>query len=184
MTRSINGKTKSQNIWHLSYIREMEERIASRDRLQREERSQRQQHTPPQAADPVVANRARRRGSYTGVADGLADVVNRVNGLIAQRFYCPIEGRYHHCSEQTKEKLVTNAFATLASTTEEKPSGNNFVPWIPSWNTGLRCTSLRSVRRNRCVATSRFPLPCTSTFQRNSSARVCQTASGQLRYWP
>ena len=112
-------ETKSQNIWHLSYIREMEERIASRDRLQREERSQRQQHTPPQAADPVVANRARRRGSYTGVADGLADVVNRVNGLIAQRFYCPIEGRYHHCSEQTKEKLVTNAFATLASTTEE-----------------------------------------------------------------
>ena len=112
--------SKSQNTRHLNYIREMEERIASRDRLQREARSQRQQHTPPQVANPVVANQARQGGSYTGVADPLADVVNRVNGLVAQRFYCPIEGRYHHCSEQTKKKLVTNAFATLASTTEQK----------------------------------------------------------------
>ena len=111
--------SKSQNIRHLNYILGMEERIASQDRLQREERSKKQQAALPAGTRPLITNRAGQRGSYTGAADGLADVVSRVNRLVAQRFYCPIEGRYHHCSEQTKEKLVTNAFANLASTTEE-----------------------------------------------------------------
>ena len=111
--------SKSQNIRHLNYILGMEERIASQDRLQREERSKKQQAALPAGTRPLITNRAGQRGSYTGATDGLADVVSRVNRLVAQRFYCPIEGRYHHCSEQTKEKLVTNAFANLASTTEE-----------------------------------------------------------------
>ena len=115
--------SKSQNIRHLNYIREMEEGIASRDRLRREERFQRQQATSSQVASPVAANRARQGGSYTGAASALADVVNRVNGLVAQRFYCPIEGRHHHISEQTKEKLVVNGVATLISLTEENRGG-------------------------------------------------------------
>ena len=111
--------SKSQNVRHLNYVRGMEEGIAKRDRTQREERAKSQQATFPQGVQPLITDQARLSGSYPVSADALANVVNRVNRLVAQRFYCPIEGRYHHCSEQTKEKLVANGFAALASSTDE-----------------------------------------------------------------
>ena len=111
--------SKSQNVRHLNYVRGMEEGIANRDRVQREERAKRQQATFPQAARPIITDRARQGGSYPGEEGALADVVNRVNRLVAQRFFCPIEGRYHRCSEKTKEKLMANGFAAVASSTEE-----------------------------------------------------------------
>ena len=113
-------KSKSSNARHLHYIRDMEERIASRDRLRREEISQKRQHTTShQGVRPVVGSRTSPEPNYTEVADAVPDLVNRVNRLVAQRFYCPIEGRYHHCSEQTKRKLLANTVATAMSLTEE-----------------------------------------------------------------
>ena len=111
--------SKSQNVRHRHYVLGMEEGIAKRDRVQREERAKTQQATPPQGVRPLITTRARLEGNDPVAADALAVVAKRVNQLMGQRVYCPIEGRYHHCSERTKEKLVANGVAALASATDE-----------------------------------------------------------------
>ena len=45
----------------------------------------------------------------------LSHVVNRVNQLVARKFYCQIEGRYHPCSEETKQKLMADAVGIVES---------------------------------------------------------------------
>ena len=91
--------SKSQNVRHLNYIQTMEETIASHDESRREERLQRRQHSPA------------RGGDNTAGTDILFHAVNGVNRLVAQGFYCSIEGRHHPYGEQAIRKTVASLTA-------------------------------------------------------------------------
>ena len=106
--------SKSQNVRHLNYIQEMEERIARRDESQRKERRQRVQHSPTRSAAPVAAKPAERGGDHRGVTHTLTDAINGVNRLVARGFYCSIEGRHHHYGDQAIRKTVASLTSASA----------------------------------------------------------------------
>ena len=103
--------SKSQNVSYLNYIREMEETIARHDESRREKRLQRRQHSPARGAVPVAAKPTERGGDNTAGTDTLFHAVNGVNRLVAQGFYCSIEGRHHPYGEQAIRKTVANLTA-------------------------------------------------------------------------
>ena len=106
---------KSQNAWHLNYIRGLEQRVAIRDQARRQETSRRAQGNSLQEVPPAAITDSGRRVSGTVLQRKLSNVVNRVNRLVARKFYCQVERRYHPCSEETKQKLVADAVGTIGS---------------------------------------------------------------------
>ena len=104
--------SKSQNVRYENYIQEMEDRIARRDESQRKERLQREQRSLPQGATPVVAKPAEQGENHRDVTDALADAIRGVNRLVAQGFYCSIEGHHHPYGEQAIRKTVASLTAT------------------------------------------------------------------------
>ena len=106
---------KSQNAWHLNYIRGLEQAVANRDQTRRQENARRAGGNAVQEMPVAAATGGVRRVSDTELGRMLSDAVNKVNRLVSQRFYCQVEGRYHPCSEQTKQKLIADAVGTIGS---------------------------------------------------------------------
>ena len=105
-------RSKSQNAWHLNYIRGLEKGIANRDQARRRENDNRSPALPREEVAISVAT------TGVPVTDGeiaaaRVDAVNKVNRLVAQRFYCQVEKRYHECSEQVKLMLMADAVGTV-----------------------------------------------------------------------
>ena len=107
--------SRSHNAWHLGYIQGMEKTIADRDRARRRQNAPIEQSNSLQEVTTVAAAAGEQSGSDSAITKALPDVINRINRLIAQSFYCQIEGRYHPCSEETKQKLIVNAVRTIES---------------------------------------------------------------------
>ena len=99
---------KSQNEWHPNYIRGLEKVIANRDQTRRQENNQRAPAHPSEVV-PLSALTPSEPATAEEIAAARADVVNRGNRLMAQRYYCQIEAHYHPCSEQVKLKLLADA---------------------------------------------------------------------------
>ena len=109
---TVRRTSKSQNAWHLNYIRGLEQGIANRDQARKRENSRRSPAVPLQevaASGPTPSTSA----TVDENAAALADAVNMVNRVSARGYYCQIEGRYHPCSEQVKLRLVTDTVATV-----------------------------------------------------------------------
>ena len=106
---------RSQNAWHLSYIRGLERAVANRDEVRRQEKARRAPGNAVQGMPVAAATGGVQMVSGSELEQLLSDFVNRVNQLVARRFYCQVEGRYHPCSEQTKQKLIVDAVATVGS---------------------------------------------------------------------
>ena len=112
---TVKLASKSQNVRHRNYIQSMEERIARSDESQREERLQKGHHTPPQGATPVAAKPAEPEGGHRGVTGALpANAINVINRMVAQGFYCSIEGRHHRYGEQAIRKTLASLTAACA----------------------------------------------------------------------
>ena len=105
---------KSQNVRYLNYIQEFEEQIARRDESRREAKRKREQRSPPRRAVPVAANPAERGRDHRDASRTLAYAVDEVSRLVAQGFYCSIEGRHHTYGEQAIRKTVASITATPA----------------------------------------------------------------------
>ncbi len=106
--------SKSQNVWHLNYIQTMEETIARRDESRRKEMLQSEQRSPPRDAAPVGAKPAERDPDQRVLTNALAHATNEVNRLVAQGFYCSIEGRHHPYGQQAIRKTVASLTAACA----------------------------------------------------------------------
>ncbi len=106
--------SKSQNVRHLNYIQTMEETIARRDESRRKERLQKEQRSPPRDAAPVGAKPAERDPDQRVLTNSLAHATNEVNRLVAQGFYCSIEGRHHPYGQQTIQKTMASLIAACA----------------------------------------------------------------------
>ena len=106
--------SKSQNVRHLNYIQTMEETIARRDESRRKERLQREHRSPPQDAAPVGAKPAERDPDQRVLTNALAHATNEVNRLVAQGFYCSIEGRHHPYGPQAIQKTMASLTAACA----------------------------------------------------------------------
>ena len=106
--------SKSQNVRYVNYIQEMENQVTWHDKARREERLQREQSSPSRGAVPVAAKPAEQGGDHRRVADTLADAINVVNRLVAQGFYCSIDGRHHPYGEQAIRKTVASLTASCA----------------------------------------------------------------------
>ena len=108
--------SKSLNVRYENYIQEMENRIAQLDKARREERLQREkeQSSPSRGTAPVAAKPAEQSGDHRRIADTLADAINVVNRLVAQGFYCSIDGRHHPYGEQAIRKTVASFTASCA----------------------------------------------------------------------
>ena len=107
-------ESKSPNVRYQNYIREMEERIVQRDESQRKERRERQRRASPRRATPVAARSVERGTDHTGGNEALAQAMNAVNGLVAQGFYCSIDGRHHAYGAQPVRKTVASLAAACA----------------------------------------------------------------------
>ena len=106
--------SKSQNVWHLNYIQTMEETIARRDESRRKEMLQSEQRSPPRDAAPVGAKPAERDPDQRVLTNALAHATNEVHRLVAQGFYCSIEGRHHPYGQQAIRKTVASLTAACA----------------------------------------------------------------------
>ena len=115
-----SGKTR--NVRYENYIREMEERIARRDEELREERRRRAQRPPARGATP--AKPPARRETQPDAARTLAQALGRINGLVAEGFYCSIHGRHHAYGEQSMHKTVADLHATVTQVSGWPPSSD------------------------------------------------------------
>ena len=106
---------KSQNTWHLNYIRGLEQAVANRDHARQQENARRAEGNTLQEVPPATPSGGEQRGSDAALERMLSDVVNRANRSVARRFYCQVEGRYHPCSEETKQNLIADAVRTTVS---------------------------------------------------------------------
>ena len=104
--------SKSQNECHRDYIRRLEQVIAKRDQTRRRKKNQRGLALSPQDVAPPKPPPGA-SATPDELAAAWTDVVNRVNRLMAQRYYCQIEGCYHPCSEQVKQRLMADAVGTV-----------------------------------------------------------------------
>ena len=100
-TKQTDEQLKSQNAWHFNYIRGLEKGIANRDQARSRENDRR---APAIATEERAASVPRHIVPPTvdEISAARADALNRVNRLMAQRYYCQIEGRYHPCSAQVR----------------------------------------------------------------------------------
>ena len=106
--------SKSQNVRHLNYIQTMEETIARRDESRRKERLQKEQRSPGQDPASVGAKPAERDPDQGVLTNALALATNEVNRLVAQGFYCSIEGRHHPYGQQAIRKTVAGLTTACA----------------------------------------------------------------------
>ena len=118
---------KSQNVWYLNYIREMEERIARHDEARREERLQREQRSESRSAAPVAAKPAEQGGDRRRVTVTLADAINGVNQLVARGFYCSIDGRHHPYGEQPIRKTLESLTVNYEQLSTWRRAGREFA---------------------------------------------------------
>ena len=104
--------TKSQNAWHFNYIRGLEKGIANRDQARSRENDRR---APALATQERAASVPRHIVPPTvdEISAAREDALNRVNRLMAQRYYCQIEGCYHPCSAQVRLRLLADALGTV-----------------------------------------------------------------------
>ena len=103
---------KSHNARHCNYIRGLEKRIADRDQDRRQENDRGAPAPSPQRVAASVSSRI--VPPTVGEIDAArAAATNKVDRLMAQRYYCQIEGRYHPCSEQVKRRLMADAIGTV-----------------------------------------------------------------------
>ena len=100
--------SKSQNAWHFNYIRGLEKGIANRDQARRRENDRRTPASPTQERTASVPRRTV-PPTEDEITAARAAAVNKVNRLMAQRYYCQIEGRYHPCSERVKLRSTADA---------------------------------------------------------------------------
>ena len=100
--------SKSQNVKYQYHIQTMEKIIARRDESRKKERLQREQQSPSRGTIAVTAKPARRNGDHRGANDMLSNAINVVNQLVAQGFYCQIDGRHHSYGKQAIQKTVAN----------------------------------------------------------------------------
>ena len=117
--------SKTRNVRHEHYIREMEERIANRDKELRDERRRRVQRAPTRG--PTPARPTSRSATQPDVARTLARALGRINGLIAEGFYCSIHGRHHAYGEQPTRKAIADLHASVAQVSGWPPSSNRAV---------------------------------------------------------
>ena len=108
-------EAKSQNAWHLTYIHGLEQAVANRDQTRSQENARTAGGNAVQQLPVAVGTGGVLRASDAERRRMLSDAVNKVNRLVSQRFYCQVEGRYHPCSEQTKQRLITDVVATVDS---------------------------------------------------------------------
>ena len=106
---------KSQNAWHLSYIRGLEQAVASRDQARRQENARRAQGNTLQEVPPVAPTGGGQRVSDAAIERMLSEVVIRANRMEPRRFYCQVEGLYHQFSEEAKQKMVVDAVRNIGS---------------------------------------------------------------------
>ena len=108
--------SKSHNAWHFNYIHGLEKGIDNRDQARGRENDRRTPAPPPQE---IAANMPRRIVPPTvdEITAARAAAVNGVNRLVAQRYYCQIEGRYHPCSAQVRLRLLADALETVEQLT-------------------------------------------------------------------
>ncbi len=106
---------KSQNVWYLNYIRELEQTVAKHDQAGRQERARRAQGNTLQEVPPVAPAGGGQRVSDAAIERMLSEVVIRANRLEPRRFYCQVEGLYHQFSEDAKQKMVVDAVRNIGS---------------------------------------------------------------------
>ena len=107
---------RSHNAWHRNYIRGLEQRITNHDQARRQENSGRATTLPSQEVAPVEPTSGVPL-TADEMAAARADAINRVNRLMAQTYYCQIEGRYHACSAQVRLRLVAKVIETVEQLT-------------------------------------------------------------------
>ena len=116
LLEEISERTsRTQNVWHLNYIRGLEENVARSDRLRREEKLNEEGHASRQRGSPVAAEYVETGGVCEGTTSALS---RRVNEVVSQGFYCSIEERHHPFSDRAKQNLATylsGLFAQLAT---------------------------------------------------------------------
>ena len=104
--------SKSKNAWYPNYIRSLERSVANREQVRQRENNRGAPAGPLTGApSPALANSD--PASPEEVAAARADAVNRANRLMAQRYYCQIEERYHPCSEQVKRRLLADTVGLI-----------------------------------------------------------------------
>ena len=106
---------RSQNAWHLNYIRGLEQSVSNGDQTRRRENARRAQGDVLQEVPSAVPAGGGQVASAAVLERILSDVVSRLNRLATQRFYCQVERRYHPCSEETKRKVIADAVGTVGS---------------------------------------------------------------------
>ncbi len=106
--------SKSQNIRYLNYIREMEVIIAHRDESRREQRLQKEQRSPPKGTILFSPNLTGQDAANRSVTGPPSTAINRVNGLVAQGFYCSIHGERHGYGGQAIRKTMASLTANWA----------------------------------------------------------------------
>ena len=106
--------SKSQNVWYMNYIQEMENQIDRRDGTWRKQRLQRAKSSPPRGATPVPATPAEQAAGRRRVTVTLAGAINGVDRLVVGGFYCSIEGRHHPYGDQAVKKTKASLTANYA----------------------------------------------------------------------
>ena len=106
--------SKSQNVRYINYIQEMENQIARRDETWRKQRLQRAKRSPPRGATPVPATPAEQAAGRRRVTVTLAGAINGVDRLVAEGFYCSIEGCHHPYGDQAVQKTKASLTANYA----------------------------------------------------------------------
>ena len=104
--------SKSQNAWYPNYIRNLQKVIANREQNRRREKS-RAAPAGPRRGAPSHAFATGEPPSHEEIAAARTHTINRTNWLMTQRYYCQIEGRYHPCSDQVKQRLLADAVGLI-----------------------------------------------------------------------
>ncbi len=104
---------KTENVRYRHYIREMEQRIATRDESARKNRTATAQRADTRRHAPVTPRPAQRSVPPGRARDILTEPLNVVNGLVVSGFYCSIEDRHHAYGEQAVRKTVAELTTIL-----------------------------------------------------------------------
>ena len=119
--------SKSQNIRYLNYIREMESTIARRDESRKEQKPQKQQGSPSQDKVLFSPNRTEHDADKRRITGPISGAINRINGMVAQGFYCPIHGRHHGYGDQAMRKTLASLGANWAIISTFKEADRELV---------------------------------------------------------
>ena len=115
---------KSQNARALHHNKEAEASFARQDETARERaRRRHEEFIEEQRAKPRIESPARLKYvsemGLRNLEDVLAEVISKVNGLTAGGFYCQIHREYHTYDGDTKQRLMSQALALVASLREK-----------------------------------------------------------------